>query len=131
MIDRVFGKVEYDYGWCKPETIDLLGMTHEITCVASAYKNETISREQREKYAEFKERKNDILKQVDEVIKCHVQNHHAEYVNRLEDTLVPKELIFHQDGAAGILFECAWDVETGIVVGIFPKMEIVNPDNFL
>lgn len=131
MFDRVFGKVEYDYGWCTPETIELFETSYAITCVASAYKNETISRQQRAQYQIFKENRKEILTQVEETIRQYVQNNYSDYSARLKDCLVPKELIFHQNGETGILFDCEWDVETGVVVGIFPQIAIINPDDFL
>lgn len=129
--DRVFGKVEYDYGWCTPEKIELFDTPYEITCVASAYKNEMISRQQRVQYSVFKEKRKEILEQVEELLKQYVQKNHADSVGKLKESVIPKELIFHQNGDAGILFECEWDIETGIVVGIFPQLAIINPDNFL
>lgn len=131
MFDRVFGKVEYDYGWCKPETIELFDVYYEITCVASAYKNEMISRYQRSQYTVFNEKRKEILVQVEECIKQYVQKKHAEYFDRLKTSIIPKELILHQNGETGLLFECEWDIETGIVVTISPRVEIINPDNFL
>ena len=131
MYDRVFGKVEYDCGWCTLDKIELFDISYEITCVASAYKNEMISRQQRVQYSAFKEKKKEILELVEEILKQYVQNKRKDYSEKLKESVVPKELIFHQNGDTGILFECEWDVETGIVVGIFPKVEIINPDNFL
>ncbi|MGN0421674.1 MAG: DUF6985 domain-containing protein [Lachnospiraceae bacterium] len=131
MFDRVFGKVEYDYGWCTPETIELFGKSYDITCVASAYKNEMISRQQRAQYAAFKEKRKEVLVQVEEIIKQYVQKNYADYSGRLKESIIPRELIFHQNGDTGILFDCEWDIETGIVVGIFPQLSIINPDSFL
>lgn len=131
MFDRVFGKVEYDYGWCTPETIELFDTVYEITCVASAYKNEMINRQQRAQYTTFKENRKEVLTQVEEIIKQYVQKNYADYGGKLKESMIPKELIFHQNGDAGILFECEWDIETGIVVGLSPQLAIINPDNFL
>lgn len=131
VFDRVFGKVEYDYGWCTPETIELFDTSYEIICVASAYKNEMISRQQRAQYTIFKEKKKEILTQVEEIIKQYVQKNYADYAEKLNECIIPKELIFHQNGEAGILFECEWDIEMGIVVGISSQVKIINPDNFL
>lgn len=131
MFDRVFGKVEYDYGWCTSETIELFGTSYEVTCVASAYKNEMISRQQRTQYAVFKEKRKELLEQVEETLKQYVQENYADYLDKLSKSVAPKELIFHQDGETGILFECEWDVETGIAILLFPQVKIVNPDNFL
>lgn len=131
MVDRVFGKVEYDYGWCRPETIELFGISFEVICVASAYKNEMISRQQRAQYSTFKEKRKEVFEKVEEILKQYVQKNYADYVDKLKESAIPKELIFHQNGDAGILFECEWDIETGIVVVILPQVKILNPDNFL
>lgn len=131
MFDRVFGQVEYDYGWCVPETIELFEKSYQINCVASAYKNEMISREQRTQYKNFKERRKDILLYVEECITQYVKDNYPDFFEGIKDSLVPKELIFHQNGETGILFECKWDVETGLVVGIFPQIAVINPDCFL
>lgn len=131
MYDRIFGKVEYDYGWCVPSKIELFDTVYNITCVASAYKNETINRNQRSKYTLFKESEKEILKNVENKIKEYLEKNFPDYIPKIKDSLVPKELIFQQNGEVGIFFECDWDIETGMVVGIFPKVEIINPDNFL
>lgn len=131
MFDKVFGDVEYDYGWCKPETIELFGIPYTITCVASAYKNEMISQQQRAQYTAFKARKAEILTQVEGIIKEYVHKEHDDYSEIIKESMIPKELIFHQNGETGILFECQWDLETGIVAGIFPQLTIIHPDRFL
>lgn len=131
MYDRVFGKIEYDYGWCTQGKIELFDTVYNIVCVASAYKGEVINRDQRSKYTLFKENEKEILKNIENKIKKYVEENFPDYSQKIKESLVPKELIFHQDGDTGIFFECAWDIETGIVVQIFPKIEIVNPDNFL
>lgn len=131
MFDRVFGEVDYDYGWCRPETIKLFDTSYEITCVASAYKNEKISRYQRTQYSVFKEKRLEILVQTEDILRRYVQENYPVYAENLKESIMPRELIFHQNGDAGILFDCEWDIETGIVVGIFPQLRIINPDNFL
>lgn len=131
MYDRIFGKVEYDYGWCVQSKIELFDTVYDITCVASAYKNETINRNQRSKYILFKESEKEILKNVEKKIEEYVGKNFPDYILKIKESLIPKELIFHQDGETGIFFDCNWDIESGIVVGIFPKIEIINPDNFL
>jgi len=131
MYDRIFGNVEYDYGWCVPIEMVLFDTSYHITCVASAYKSETINKSQRSQYARFKENEKEILKGVEHAIKEYVDNNFLEYSSRLKESIMPKELIFHQNGDAGIFLECGWDIETGIVVGIFPEVKVINPDAFL
>ncbi|WP_300359158.1 hypothetical protein [Fusobacterium sp.] len=131
MYDRIFVKIEYDYGWCSPIKIELFNTIYDITCVASAYKNETINRNQRSKYTLFKESEKETLVKVENKVKEYVEQNFPDYLKKIKESLVPKELIFQQNGDVGILFDCEWDVETGIVVGIFPEIKIINPDNFL
>lgn len=131
MYDRVFGKVEYDYGWCVPTELTLFDIQYKVTCVASAYKNETINKLQRSQYARYKENEKEILKNIEQIIKEYVDKNHSDYSLKLRECLTPKEMIFHQNGDTGIFFECEWDVETGVVVGIFPRIGIINPDIFL
>ncbi len=131
MFDRVFGKVEYDYGWCTTETINLFDTMYNISCVASAYKGENISREQRTRYSAFKDNKEMILKDVEGIIKGYVEHNHSDFFDKLETSITPKELIFHQNGDAGIFFDCDWDIESGIVITIYPKLGICHPDLFL
>ena len=106
MFDRVFGNVEYNYGWCKPETIELFGVSYEVTCVASAYKNEMPSQQQRVQHEVFALKRKELLGQVEDILKQYVQKNYADYFERLKESIIPKELIFHQDGETGILFEC-------------------------
>lgn len=98
MYDRVFGNVEYDCGWCVSEKLSLFNTTYDITCVASAYKTETINKQQRSQYSLFKENRKVIMGNVQHEIKDYVEKNFPAYLNNIKESLVPKELIFHQNG---------------------------------
>ena len=131
MYDRVFGKVEYDYGWSTPITLVLFNETYNTTCVASAYKNETINKLQRSQYTLFKESETELLYKAEQELVKYVEQTYPSYSQKLKESIHPRELIFQQDGNVGIYCDCDWDIETGIVIGIFPETKIINPDNFL
>ena len=52
-------------------------------------------------------------------------------VNELAQMVVPKTLLFKQDGTTIMLFDCVWDEEHGIAVKTIPEIAIGSQDIFL
>ena len=51
--------------------------------------------------------------------------------NDLAQIVTPKTLLFKQDGTTVMLFDCVWDVESGIGVKVIPEVSIGSQDIFL
>ncbi len=114
--DKIFGKMTYNHGWKKTESITLFGKNHEVKITAAAYKNDEILPIQRTNYSNYKnklEQNNDqIIKKLNEYAKKFLKN-----TKDLHKTMEPKGILFTREGPWGILAEIKEDVENGI--GIF------------
>lgn len=131
IIDEAFGNMTFDYGWTKKDKLNIFNKTYEISCIASAYTGKGIDDIQREMYTNYRNDSTDTLEKVESAIIDHVKNNGIKYNDGIENHLRPTEFVFQKNGKAGIIFECDWDVESGLVVLIYPEITIDIPDNFL
>lgn len=108
-----------------------------------AYSGKPITDAQRESYARYKANEKEIAQTVAEVITDYVNTNCNELaetwmgarmvssVSDLADIVTPKTLLFTQTGDALLLLDCAWDIEHGLGVQIFPEYKIGSQDCFL
>jgi hypothetical protein len=130
--DPIFGEVEYRYGWVKPLTLSFWDKDHLVLCVASAYQGRDIVDIQREQYQHFMSHLSENT-----AIICDAA---ASYYRReivktnaadISGHVKPTEIIFQRDGRCGVLFDCDWDPEHGIVVCVYPEVKVGPQDIFL
>lgn len=130
--DEVFGEMEYDYGWTKREQISLWGKDLNINITAWAYTGDSITTEQRKSYQKFLDSLDSIsdstLKAVIEYVS---ENYDMNDSEEILETLSPETILFKQDGRCGILCDFTLDEENGIVVCVFPTIEVGSQDIFL
>ena len=117
--------------------------TSKATGEAKAYSGKPITDAQRESYARYKANEKEIAQTVAEVITDYVNTNCNELaetwmgarmvssVSDLADIVTPKTLLFTQTGDALLLLDCAWDIEHGLGVQIFPEYKIGSQDCFL
>lgn len=132
-MDPVFGKVEYDYGWTKPISVSLWNKKFSISCVASAYKGQDIIDIQQKQYTHFENNLSEIEATICKAVESYYNKNVAE-LNVPIDVAVhvkPTELVFQREGTYGMLFNCDWDVESGIVVCLYPQVKVGPQDIFL
>lgn len=141
--DSVFGEMKYKHRWYKIEKCALFHKEWDITVAAKAYSGKPITDAQRESYARYKANEKEIAQTVAEVITDYVNTNCNELaetwmgarmvssVSDLADIVTPKTLLFTQTGDALLLLDCAWDIEHGLGVQIFPEYKIGSQDCFL
>lgn len=131
--DLVFGKVKYDYGWTKPLCVSLWNNKYIISCVASAYKGQEIIEIQQRQYSDFEGRSAEIESQICKAVELYYKENIAKPDSpaHVMAHVKPTELVFQRDGSYGMLFDCDWDIENGIVVCIYPQIKVGPQDIFL
>lgn len=141
--DAVFGEMSYKHRWYKNQKIEMFGQTWEITVAAKAYTGKPITEEQQKSYALFTNKQDEYVRIISEEIKNFVNTHNQELaetwisarmIDDIDDIALvatPKTLLFKQDGTTIMLFDCVWDIESGIGVKIIPEVFIGSQDIFL
>ena len=141
--DIVFGEMSYKHRWYKKQNIELFGKLWEMTIVAKAYTGKAITEDQQKSYSLFIEKEKEYIDLITEAIKKYINANVQELAEIwvsariIEDTddiaevVTPKTLLFKQDGTTVMLFDCVWDVESGIGVKIIPELAIGSQDIFL
>ncbi len=134
--DDVFGKLEYDVCWQKRIPITLWTKKHAITLNIEDLDEEgTITPIQKQTWSDIKDNIADII---DENL-----SNIAEYCKKafkLEDAtladigfnITPTSLVIERDGKWYILFDCTYDIEHGIALGVQnSKYTVGSQDEFL
>ena len=52
-------------------------------------------------------------------------------ISDLAQVVTPKTILIKQDGTTIMLLDCAWDVEAGLAVKLYPELKIGSQDLFL
>ena len=141
--DVVFGSMQYKHRWFKKQIISIFGKEWEVTVAAKAYSGKPITKEQQGAYREFSENEKVELAMVEKIILSYVNNNVKElstewvgarkinYSAELAQIVTPKTILFKQDGTTLMLLECAWDIEAGLAVKLYPEVGIGSQDLFL
>lgn len=141
--DAVFGEMTYKHRWYKKQEISIFGQKCDITVAAKAYSGKAITKEQRDSYSEFIQNEDRYIEIIERELKDYVNsNLHelAEYwisarrvesKEELSQMVIPKTLLFKQDGTTVLLLDCVWNVENGVGVKIMPEVLTGVQDLFL
>ncbi len=133
IFDSIFGKMEYDYSWCKEEVINFWTTNTKIKMVAQAYSGQEIIDIQRENYIYFKNNINEISKISYEKIKLFYFDNYEKIkeennevcikypINKINEInfnelIKIKTLIFTKNIYFGFLCDCLWEKEHGIAI---------------
>lgn len=116
MKDLVFGILTFRYGWVKKESFVLWGHEYLLQVRVSSRITESPTKLQQDKYLEFKESVNDICaktqKTVIEFIAANSDNIGIDSdeirEKKWQSLIVPKEVLFFQNGKYALLFETIW-----------------------
>jgi hypothetical protein len=135
--DPVFGSMEFDYGWCKEDTISLFGKPVAVEILVEAEIGQPISDIQQNLYRRFcseidtlsstalEHLKNYYIEnlpaiglQVDDPTQIPEEEElaDADLINMIE----PKTLFFPQDDFYAILCNCIWEPINGLAIIISP-----------
>lgn len=141
--DAVFGVMQYKHRWIKRQTISAFGKEWEVTVAAKAYSGKPITKEQQDAYTRFTENEIAEIVTIENTILAYVNDNikelSAEWVGArkisvisdLAQVVTPKTILFKQDGTTIMLLDCAWDVEAGLAVKLYPELKIGSQDLFL
>ena len=133
----------YKHRWIKSEAETFFGKEYTLQIVAKAYSGKSITDEQRETYKKYLEEKEQFKEILSNELMCYINDNIQELaehwgaarrVDKIEDlsaVVTPKTLLIKQDGSMLFLLECAWDIENGIAVKIYPTIAIGSQDLFL
>ena len=131
--DSIFGEMEYKFGWFKREILNLWGNEYEIIIKVIAYNEREINEEQRNSYLRLKSNINEISKNSLELLKEYILKNYENEIseNQIFKLVIPKTILFKQNGDFGILCDTSLDEENGFVIVLSPKYEIGIQDIFI
>ena len=141
--DAVFGVMQYKHRWIKRQTISVFGKEWEVTVAAKAYSGKPITKEQQDAYKRFSEKESTEIATIEKTILAYVNDNIKELstewvgarkisaITDLAQVVMPKTILFKQDGTTIMLFDCVWDVESGLAVELYPEVKVGSQDLFL
>lgn len=141
--DAAFGVMQYKHRWIKRQTISAFGKEWEVTVAAKAYSGKPITKEQQDAYKRFSEKESTEIATIEKTILSYVNDNIKELstewvgarkisaITDLAQVVMPKTILFKQDGTTIMLFDCVWDVESGLAVELYPEVKIGSQDLFL
>ncbi len=124
MKNKVFGEMNFDVGWDKPETITCFGIKFNITVTAKAYfEKDGITEMQELAYRDYSANKDAKLALAEHML--------LKFASDAKSRFTPKTLLFNRDGSYALLCDDRDFVNEGIAVCFVPKEEIVSQDDYL
>ncbi|WP_088825900.1 MULTISPECIES: DUF6985 domain-containing protein [Listeria] len=149
---KVFGEIEYDYGWTKAIQLEFFGQKYEMQIVIDAEEDADFEIAQIESYKNFFLDINKRINDAEEAVFNYYQKESLNYreqfmseedrkkfvpeITKKEEVyflVTPKQIMFPMVFAddkreAGFLCECTWEIEHGL--GIKFEDEIVTEVGF-
>jgi hypothetical protein len=139
--DYKLDNMTFNRGWVKKESLVFWGKTISFEIIMSARVNEKINDKQRESYTWFKNNIENISLESKEKVKEYIIGTKDEILPYLgvkdlpentSDIVHPKSVLFLKNGIWGILCDCDWDEENGIVIFFNENKEmIISPEDIL
>ncbi|MGX2949173.1 DUF6985 domain-containing protein [Frederiksenia canicola] len=116
----------FDYGWRKPIVIHFNNEETQIELAFDAYEGEDVNNKQESAYNEFLSNQAEYEIKIKSLLKDYIER------NGIRQPYVQaKTLMFNQDGSFGLLCNCSWDIENGIVIILSPYEKITIQDEFI
>ena len=141
--DPAFGVMTYKHRWYKQHKVALFNSDFDIVVAAKAYSGKEITKAQQESYKLYFDNEDKFASEIAEALKEYINLNLQELAaywigarsvdkaSDLIDMVMPKTLLFKQDGSTIMLLNCKWDEEHGIAVQIFPSISVGSQDLFL
>ena len=136
--DSVIGRLVYEYGWCRNYTLTIFGVATSTRLTVPCDEGVDIEASQREAFAQFDARKDDLTLIAEEAIFHHYQDGCIEYRERLGDLadelapvisekteiqklltltgVVVQQSFGANERIVGLLFDCSWEPDLGLAV---------------
>jgi hypothetical protein len=142
-IDAEFGEMKYKHKWFKEQSISLFGKKWNIIISAMSYLGKPINEAERQAYRKYMENESDYSYTIAEQLKMYINNnlyniseywaeaHKIEKPSDLVKVVIPRSLVFQQDGTTIMMLDCIWDSEHGIAVEVIPEVKTGSQDYFL
>ena len=136
MKDSVFGELIFKYGWRKKEILSLFNLEKEVILVVSGSEEDKILETQRQAFLDLKKEqlKKDIEKAIYEYYLSICEEYremwedeadeHAPLIKNISEMgklINPIEIVVQRVNGireVGIVFECSWDIDSGVGVRI-------------
>lgn len=139
MKDSVFGELIFKYGWRKKEILNLFNLEKEVILVVSGSEEYKILETQRQVFLDLK--KENLKKDIEKAIYEYYLSICEEYREMWEDEadeqalliknisemgklINPIEIVVQRVNGIreiGIVFECSWDIDSGVGIRIENK----------
>ena len=139
LIDAVAGRLEFDYGWCRPVYVDFLGHSSLIKIVFSGDEDRGLDPGQQDAFARFWSSKERLLSEAEIAILEYYQSIRVDVRSRVPTEVAEIEappiekisdlgrvvrldaIFFPEDfgsgkRVAGLLADCSWDPSLGLAV---------------
>lgn len=124
--DDILGELVFDYGWVKPVYFHFMQQEIMLNCVFSASRCENVSSKQQQAYALFQKQKAYFEQRTQVLLREYL------IANDIESPkCIPTKILFQRDGSFGLLLDCNWDEEHGVVIVLNPTEKVGMQDIFL
>lgn len=122
----VLGDLYFDYGWKRLGEIKLKSHVFPITYIFEAFQNESITPQQVESYQYVDAKKDELENRIGTLLQDYIKTEGVQNAS-----VEPQALLFKQGGELGLLCNCSWDIENGIVVILKPIEKVTIQDSFI
>jgi hypothetical protein len=139
LVDVVAGNLEYDYGWCRPASVEFLGETCPIKLAFAGDEDRALDEGQREAFTAFWSSKDRLLAEAGAAILSHYQAVRPDVLARVPADVAERiappvgqvtdlrrivrldSLFFPEDFGSGrrvvgLLADCSWEPSLGLAV---------------
>lgn len=137
--DSIFDEMFFKHGWNKKQEISFWNKNIVFRITASAYTGQGIDDIQRKNYKNFIDNIEDISKESLQAVRGYIHSNKEEIqqylpkeisIENIVEIVFPKAVIFKKDDSYGILCDCVWDPEHGLVIEL-PNFEVGPQDVFI
>ena len=133
IVNKVFGKLTYDYQWEKQETVNFGGKKFTLTIIVEALPDEKIAAIQETNYQTVNQN-NEILNDEDfNLIKKYLFENYELDISTYDDLFNhanPQSVLYKQNGKVVVLFDLDED-ELGFGIEIIPNKSIGAQDLYI
>lgn len=124
--DTLMDGFSFDYSWVKRFELRFEGESFQVELSLWSPDKEPPTDEQKAALSLFVEKQASFEERAGQLLSAYVQQEGI-----ANPKAAPTTLLFQQDGSFGLLFDCSWDEEHGVVVVLHPEEQVGVQDIFL